>query len=512
MKKIYNKPFALAGAMVMLGLALLTSCKQEFDYTVDTGNPQVVSYNPTSTVEGVAVSSNLILTFNENIKKGAGNIIITSKVDTQRISVTSDAVTIGDDKRILTINPTADLEADQVYTVTLERGIVTDLLGNEYMGLPDGTTWTFKTVGQSGLPLNALSPLPGSTDGSLFKLELTFAADVRKGAGNFSVYETNGNVKVAEISVAGQSVVVDGKRVTVKLGTPLKFATSYYVLADAGTIVDADGKAFEGFLTPTSWSFTTTAGNGTALIAYLPLDNDLTDASGNRFDAMPGEHSTASVTFVTDAERGRVASFGSGSYAVLPKHDMLRPALTQSFSFSLWVKFQGIGSDPALFSNSNWDSGGNPGFVFATDGADTYTGPGSSGRGWLVKLTGDAGGVSNRMDWRANETDPQSPAVGDNKWHMVTVVVDQATKLLHVYIDAKEHIQATKPASYDLNTLKGPLWDSVNDYAFTIWEDGSGVYNSGDDTRKTLSGLVDDVRIYNKALTATEVSALFVIK
>ncbi|RYF50557.1 MAG: LamG domain-containing protein [Cytophagaceae bacterium] len=200
----------------------------------------------------------------------------------------------------------------------------------------------------------------------------------------------------------------------------------------------------------------------------------------------------------------------SGSYAVFPKHALLRPSLTQNFSFSLWVKLKGISSDPALFSNSNWDSGGNPGFVFATDDGDLYTGPGSDGRGWLIKMAGDAGGVANRMDWRANETVPQSPAVADNKWHMVTVVVNQTTKLLHVYIDAVEHIQDTKPASFDLNTLKGPLWDSTNDYPFTIWEDGSGVYNSGDDTRKTLSGLVDDVRIYNKALSAVEVSGLYV--
>ena len=342
MKKIYNKPFVVSCTMVMLGLALFTSCKKQSDYTVDTGNPVVVSYNPTSAVEGVAVGSNLVLTFDEIIKKGTGMITIVSKVDTQRINITSDAVTIGTDKHILTINPVNDLQADQNYTVSLDRGIVTDLLGNKYMGLPDGTSWTFKTVGSSGLPLVALSPLPASTDGSLFKVALTFASDVKKGAGNFSVYEAAGNVKVADIPVTGQSVLVDGKTVTVNLGAPLKFGTAYYVLADPGTIVDANGKAFEGFLTPASWAFTTTTGSGTSLVAYLPLDNDLSDASGNKLDAMLGEHATAKVAFVTDPERGKVASFVAGSYAVFPKYDLLRPSLTQSFSFSLWVKLKGI--------------------------------------------------------------------------------------------------------------------------------------------------------------------------
>jgi len=503
------KKFAAPSAMIMLCLVFLVSCKEKFDYTVDTGNPVVISYNPTSGVEAVAVTSNLVITFDEIIKKGTGAVVITGKTRTQRIDVNSDAVTIGEDKRVLIINP-EDFEADENYTVSLEKGIVTDLLGNAYMGTPDGFTWSFKTVGKSGLALTALNPVPGSTSGSLLKLEMTFAADVKKGSGNITVLQSPGNQKIAELSVTSPAVVIEGKRVTIKLSTPLQFSTSYYVLADPGTITDANGKAFEGFAEVTSWNFTTTGGSGNTLIAHLPMDYDLSDVSGNKLDAMTGEKATANITFVTDAVRGRVASFAAGSYAVLPKHDLLRPALNQSFSFSFWVKVKGIGSDPAIFSNSNWDSGGNPGFVLATDAGDTYTGPGSSGRGWLVKLTGDASGASNRMDWRANETTPQAAALSDDKWHMITVVLDQTAKLLHVYIDAKETVQATKPASYDLNTLKGPVWDKANDYPFTIFEDGTGVYNSGDDTRKTLTGLVDDLRIYNKALSAAEVAGLYV--
>ncbi|HTN06002.1 Ig-like domain-containing protein [Agriterribacter sp.] len=502
-----NRVFVSLVSMLLLSIVLVVSCKEKFDHTIDTENPVIVSYNPASAVEGVAVNSDLILTFSENVKKGSGEVIIIGTSDTLRINVATDAVTIDKDMRVVTINPPVDLEADEQYTVTLDKGIVTDLLGNAYMGMAAGSAWTFKTVGTSGLALSAINPLPGSTNASLFTLELTFAADVQKGTGNISVFESSGDVKVAEIPVTGQSVTVDGKNVTIRLGTPLTFATGYYVLADAGSIVDADGKAFEGFLTPASWSFTTTSGSGNSLLVYLPMDNDLYDASGNRFDAMQGDKASAKVSFVTDAVRGRVASFVAGSYAVLPKHNLLRPALTQSFSFSFWTKLVAIGSDPVLFGNSDWDSGGNPGFLVAIDGALEYTGPGSPGKGWLLKVTGDAGGVSNRMDWRAGEMIPQAPALADNQWHMVTVVFDQAAKLLHVYIDGKEYTKATP---FDLNILKGPLWDSANDYPFTIWEDGTGAYNAGSDTRKALSGFVDDVRIYTKALSAEEISGIYI--
>lgn len=507
MKKGMNKLFLLPVVTVVSGMVLFLSCKEKFDHTIDTTNPMVISYNPAAAVEGVAVNSNLIVTFSKDIKKGDGRIVIAGKSDSVLINVNSDQVIIDKDRRILTVVPPVELEADQPYTVTLERGIVTDLLGNPYMGMPDGFTWSFKTVGTSGLALTSVNPLPGSTDASLFKLELTFANEVKKGAGNISVFESAGDVKVSEIPVSGQAVTVEGKKVTVRLNTPLKFATDYYVIADAGSIVDDNGKAFEGFLTPASWSFATTSGSGNSLIVHLPFDNDLSDVSGNRFDAMQGEKASANVTFVTDPERGRVASFGAGSYAVLPRHDLLRPGITNGFTFSFWTKLEAIGSDPVLFANSDWDSGNNPGFIFCTDGALTYTGPGSEGRGWLVKITGDAGGVSNRMDWRANEMTPQAPPLADNQWHMVTVSLDQAAKLLHVYIDAHEFV---KVPPMDLNILQGPLWDGANDYPFTIWEDGTGQYNSGSDTRKELSGFVDDLRVYNKALTAAEVNAIYI--
>lgn len=507
MKKNNSKLFVLPVSMIMLSIMLFMSCKEKFDHTIDSTNPVIVSYNPASAVEGIAVNSDLVLTFDKHIKKGVGDIVITSQSDTQRIDITSDAATIGSDKRVLIIDPPVDLEADESYTVVLERGIVTDLLGNQYMGMSDGFAWAFKTVGTSGLALTSINPLPGSNDASLFKFELTFAVNVKKGTGNIAVYKTSGDAKVAEIPVSGQSVTVNGKKVIVRLGTPLEFASEYYVIADAGTIVDDAGKAFEGFLTPASWSFTTTSGSGNSLLVYLPMDNDLYDVSGNRFDAMQGEFATADVTFVTDPQRGRVASFNAGSYAVLPKHDLLRPGLSQSFSFSFWTKLPPIGSDPVLFANSDWDSGGNPGFIFCLDGALSYTGPGSEGRGWLLKIADGAEGGSTRFDWRANEATPQAPALADEQWHMVTAVVDQSAKRLRVYLDGVEYPRGT---AFDLNLFQASLWDRTNDYPFTIWEDGTGKYNAGSDTRKALSGFVDDVRIYNKALSAQEVNGIYI--
>lgn len=89
----------------------------------------------------------------------------------------------------------------------------------------------------------------------------------------------------------------------------------------------------------------------------------------------------------------------------------------------------------------------------------------------------------------------------------MTMVLDHSAKLLHVYLDGKVYAKAPP---IDLNILQGPMWDSANDYPFTIWEDGTGAYNANDDTRKALSGFVDDVRVYTKPLTAQEVNGIFI--
>ncbi|PWJ57055.1 Ig-like domain-containing protein [Dyadobacter jejuensis] len=489
--------------MVLLTSCCLLSCKEEYDHTLDVTNPVVVSFNPVLGVEEVSVNSHLVLTFDKDVKKGVGNIVITGESATRTIDVNSDAVTIGDDARVVTINP-GELESDETYTVTVDPGALTDLLDNKYMGTIAATPWTFTTAGNSGPLVIAQSPAQGSTDGSLFKLQLTFLAEVKKGTGNVAVYTSN-NTKVAELSIASSNVTVQGSMVVINLNTPLEFATDYYVTMDSGALLDADDKKFKGFKGSTGWTFTTTSGSGSDLAVYLPLDQDLSDASGNRFDASNGSTASAPVEFTNDPIRGKVANFVAGSFAVLPKHSMLRPSLTQNFSINIWMKLKGIGSDPALFSNSDWGSGGNPGLVLCTDGGATYTGPGSTGRGWITKVAG--GG--KRLDWRAGSMTPQAPALSDNEWHMVTIIYNQTIKRLQVYIDGVEYTQADNASSYDLSTLTGPLWDETNDYPFTIWEDGTGQYNANSDTRKALAGFVDDLRIYNKALTPEEITELF---
>lgn len=508
MKKFRNKTYVnLLSQVVGLLVAVfgVCACEEEYDHTIDTANPVIVSYNPVADVEDVAVSSNLVLTFDEYVQKGSGVITIASETDTQTVSVSSEAVVIGDDARVVTINPD-DFVANQQYWVTMDQGVFTDLLGNAFMGIPQDVSWTFTTAGATGPIIAVYSPEDGSSDGSLFKLSATFTSEIKEGEGNIYIYMESGDL-VSQMAITSQAVTISEDELEVSLSAPLEFATAYYVNIDEGAILDADDNSFNGISDNTTWNFTTTPGSSTSLVVYLPFDEDLSDESGNVFDATLGESASADIDFVTDAERGKVIQFNAGSYVQLPQHDYLRPSETQDFSVNVWVKLAGIGSDPVLWGNKDWGSGSNPGILLCTSGGDTYDAadPSSDGSGWIINMNGSGDG-SSRVDWKASETTTRASSISDEQWHMVTVVVDRTNELLYVYLDGTAYSYMDGKS---LSGILGPLWDATNDYPFCIWEDGTGQYNANSDTRKALAGMMDEFRMYNKALSATEVENLY---
>ena len=80
--------------------------------------------------------------------------------------------------------------------------------------------------------------------------------------------------------------------------------------------------------------------------------------------------------------------------------------------------------------------------------------------------------------------------IADGNWHYLMGVKDVAKDLIKIYVDGveKESIQDTTTASH------------TNSQALSIGGlSGSGFFN----------GLIDDVRIYNRALTPAEITALY---
>ena len=112
-----------------------------------TGSPCILATSPADDSTIIDVATNLVMTFNEAMQKGSGDITIHLLSDNsvvQTIPVTSTAVTITNTE--VTINPPTDLVSNTTYYINIPLGAFQDLVGNDFAGISDSTTWNFTTI------------------------------------------------------------------------------------------------------------------------------------------------------------------------------------------------------------------------------------------------------------------------------------------------------------------------------------------------------------------------------
>ncbi len=110
--------------------------------TVDNTAPTLTSFTPANNATNVPLDSNIVLTFNEEITIGTGNITLTPQGGTAiNIPVTSTQVT-GEGTSTITLNPTDDLLSGTSYEITIPATVFRDVAGNAYAG----TTTNITTV------------------------------------------------------------------------------------------------------------------------------------------------------------------------------------------------------------------------------------------------------------------------------------------------------------------------------------------------------------------------------
>jgi len=111
---------------------------------VDTTVPTVSAFSPIDAATGVALASDIVITFSEAIQRGAGSIVLKNAAGT--VIETLDAATnsnLSISGATLTINPTANLAYGTNYFVNFASGNIKDLAGNAYAGI---TTYGFTTM------------------------------------------------------------------------------------------------------------------------------------------------------------------------------------------------------------------------------------------------------------------------------------------------------------------------------------------------------------------------------
>ena len=172
-----------------------------------------------------------------------------------------------------------------------------------------------------------------------------------------------------------------------------------------------------------------------------------------------------------DGYFGKSAEFNKGYISL---GDGFNPD-KESFTLSFWINSDKISGDPAIISNKDWDSGDNAGFIFAIREND-------------VKF--NLGDGENRMDesWYI-------PADFFDGWVHLILIVDRENGQIGLSFDFGES---------DMRQMTDELKDAtfLSEFGVNLGQDGTGAY--GDE----LKADIDELIIFNKALTSEEISSL----
>jgi hypothetical protein len=159
--------------------------------------------------------------------------------------------------------------------------------------------------------------------------------------------------------------------------------------------------------------------------------------------------------------------------------DFSGPILPKQGSASIVIWFTGkeVGQYSRLLDIGAQDSGSGSQFIYLTarNGDDQAR----------AAITGTDVTAKSAVD---------ADRVDDGKLHMASVVVDDAGKKLHLYVDGKEVGTAADLGDNTLDKVK---------------QDHAWIGRSGFDSDPALSASISEVRVYNEALTADQNAAIF---
>ena len=115
--------------------------------------PTITTFSPINGASDIAIETDFILTFSENVEIGTGNIVIYKISDNnvvENIDVTSTQVS-GSGTNTITIAP-ATFAYSTEYYVLIDNTAFKDMAGNPYAGIST-TAWNFTTIADTSAPL-----------------------------------------------------------------------------------------------------------------------------------------------------------------------------------------------------------------------------------------------------------------------------------------------------------------------------------------------------------------------
>jgi hypothetical protein len=302
----------------------------------------------------------------------------------------------------------------------------------------------------------------------------------------FAGATVNFTATVSPNTATGTITFMDGGTV---LGSPLTLSAgqAFYntsALAPGSHTITAvysgDANFSDSVSAPVTQSVNTTscATQPVGLISWWPGDGNANDIVGPSSALAGGGVSYAA------GKVGQAFSFdGSTGYVEKISPDSSLNIRTQSWTVSAWIQSSYSGTDVLEIVSRyacGWDcsSGNAADYLFALDGSGRASFEVRDSSGNDVMTTG----TSN---------------LRDGAWHLVTGVLGRSGAQLSIYVDGALQNSVSSSAIGDIYDSGSPLeigrffrqgWASPLDY---------------------FSGLIDEVQIYNRALAASEIQAIY---
>lgn len=219
---------------------------QDFSWsftTADVSAPTVTARSPAPSASGVAIGTNIVITFSESI--AAGSVTASTVRLKQGSSIISTNRSVSG--ATVTLDPTSNLGSLTTYTVEVTTG-VTDLAG---IALGSAVVWSFVTQDAVAPTVASISPGNGATKVDIdADLVVTFSEPIQASSVTSSSFTVRADTWVDSVLqplIAG-AITVSGNTVTFEpaRGRWQEYSTGYTVVLTSG-IKDLAGNSLSGF-------------------------------------------------------------------------------------------------------------------------------------------------------------------------------------------------------------------------------------------------------------------------